>query len=327
MSLQTLPLAVRTWGTTSAEHHEKEIDYDDCMCVPTISFDVDYLFALTFVPRGGTWRRRKWMTLQTWPNATWNWRIASVGLRKWKTDSEDYEGDLTTAYDVCHLATVAIMEAVIAFICAAAASARMRTTRGTKVRRGDRQASHRSGRRPARRIGGARRGQRRAAVEPSKRIRAQCRRAEALVVAYLLVSNHVLPVTSPARIGVKRGQFAQGEKAAARSANGQGRPNNDGTIWREVRGDQVERRFTPVRQGDRRWWTEEARIGEAGHPGPSRPTIAAVGLLRRTTDRVRSAISYPRPGKGCLRVRSHPATRETWRSGMARVTGLRRSSH
>ncbi len=37
------------------------------------------------------------------------------------------------------------------------------------------------------------------------------------------------------------------------------------------------------------------------NPGPARPTIALVGLLRRASDRVRAAVSYPRPGTRSLR--------------------------
>ncbi len=48
------------------------------------------------------------------------------------------------------------------------------------------------------------------------------------------------------------------------------------------------------------WWTHASRVGEAGHPGPAKPTVATVGLLRRACDRVRAAVSYPRPGEGSL---------------------------
>ncbi len=49
------------------------------------------------------------------------------------------------------------------------------------------------------------------------------------------------------------------------------------------------------------WWTTSTRVGEACNPGPTVVTMVVDNVLRKVYDTAKAAISYPRPGSGCLR--------------------------
>ncbi len=162
----------------------------------------------------------------------------------------------------------------------------------------------------ATRVGRSRvRRRRNTSCVPRYALRANCRRAEAWLLAYLLVSAHVFP-----RAG-NRGVHAEGEKPRdERSIPPDGRlgvagdavPVRSSTCWRDHDsvisdlpgvGPQCQR-VLEVHKG---WWTKAVRIGEARNPGPLAATVAVGGLLRRLHANVSGAIVYPRPGTGSLR--------------------------
>ncbi len=200
-------------------------------------------------------------------------------------------------------------------VCASAAAARCvidKNTRGLRRRRACSAAV---------RIEAARYTQRRPRERGAAGIRATCRRVEAGVLAYLLVSCHA---------------FAEG----AGRGNGWARRNTDkeqgpmgysdpgpavvATMsgWRcgQAHGNTTLAnawRTAPCKvcsQGGYPWYCA-SRIGEAANPGPLQATLAAGGLLRRIGSKVASAVSYPRPGTGCLRGAIAPGFGEHRMSG------------
>ncbi len=172
------------------------------------------------------------------------------------------------------------------------------------------QRSYYGARRPrwarATRAGTARVMQRRPGGPAAARIRATCRRVEAWLMTYLVISNHVLGNIHGGRHHSGR-RNVHGAHAATTMWNDHA--DEDTTGWERsprairLRVTEVEGRCKPCRRAEGyavHWWTHASRVGEAGHPGPAKPTVAAVGLLRRACDRVRAAVSYPRPGVGSL---------------------------
>ncbi len=148
--------------------------------------------------------------------------------------------------------------------------------------------------------------------DPAYRIRAISRRIEAWVLVWIVLANDVVVI--PCRMAAETGREdrLRGWHGDHYCRGGAGEYDYDyvgPVLHRGENGLGYVR--TPsgnaypdggkknVTQG---WWTENTeRIGEAAHPGPAQPTVAAIGLLRRTCDRIRAAVSYPRPGSGSLR--------------------------
>ncbi len=155
----------------------------------------------------------------------------------------------------------------------------------------------------------------------ASRIRASCRRAEAWVLIYLAASNHFALTTSIGNFHLLR--VANGWARNAEQAHrGPGERCSEGgegaaivaSIRYEVRTDAQQSHVSNTTRMVI-WWNRATRVGEARHPGPSSPTVAAVGLLRRTCDRVRAAVSYPKPGSGSLRGAVAPGYRGNKREG------------
>ncbi len=159
--------------------------------------------------------------------------------------------------------------------------------------------------------------QRRPIGDATCRIRAASRRVEAWVLIYLAISNHV---ALSAGIGGGRALRRTGEWTNATDYPQQGQGSRWSRGCEEVasathvshgRSADTQQRYFGVRDKEARWWAHASRVGEATHPGPSSSTIATIGLLRRTCDRVRAAVSYPKPGSGSLRGAVAPGYRRT----------------
>ncbi len=264
-------------------------------------------------PRRTTWEAnsptRRWtrLLLQTIPLVSRTWTTTPAEHRKRRRGHEGCRHAPTNFHDVDFLFLVTLAEAIAAITCAMTTIKR-RTMRCAATRCDDGDIYHRCRRRPARRVGKAREVQRRADIEPGKRIRALCRKAETLMVIYLMLTNHIMLGR-----GIVRGQLAQESGTAMYPAEGQ-RGSDDGTTdWHWTAHDRDELKTTTVQRSATRWWTEGARIGEARHPGPAAATIAIGGALRRIYGTARAAISYPRPGTGCLRGAVAPGyARSDW---------------
>jgi hypothetical protein len=165
--------------------------------------------------------------------------------------------------------------------------------------------------------------QRRRVGDAKGRIRATGRRVEAWFLIYLAVSNHVASSVDirrgPARHNVYEGFSAtdhpqQGQGGTCSSREGQGEA---GVACAFDRGTtRAQRKDLGIADREIQWWAHATRVGEAAHPGPSSPTIATIGLLRRTCDRVRAAVSYPKPGSGSLRSAVAPGYQRTERTGV-----------
>ncbi len=157
------------------------------------------------------------------------------------------------------------------------------------------------------RAGPARVVQRKSRGHGAAGIRATCRRCEAWMLVYLLVTCHAFAVRNGGSYKWDRGGLA----ADRRPMHG-----NDQQWTRPTPRSGCEVARTPASPAagttEKCYWSaavirgdhsplRAARVGEASNPGPTAPTIAAVGLLRRAYDKVRAAVSYPRPGSESLR--------------------------
>ncbi len=171
----------------------------------------------------------------------------------------------------------------------------------------------------AARAGGSRTGRRRRpSGEPSNRLRARCRRAEAWCVIYLLVSMHGF---HQVRSGDQRQRVADHSDDNARSSNGRhgvatevhrGARNKCMAVSCEVgRCLPGEEPSHSANFSRGRWWAHATRVGEARHPGPLQATLLVGGLLTRVYDGVASAVTYPKPGTGSLRGAIAPGFRGT----------------
>ncbi len=212
------------------------------------------------------------------------------------------------AASATHIVMIAALQAITATICAIANAAydivlgtRRMTARGRYRDSGCRRHG------ATRRAGTARVRQKRTKGKGAHGIRATCRRLEAWMLAYLAVSNHLFTGAGIGGDVMKRVDadwthdtthaYEEGATWTTLRDNGQhGTGRGCGTArldWRRDGFDAADRDF--------HWWVHASRVGEAANPGPAQPTIAVVGLLRRAGDRIRAAVSYPRPGKGCLK--------------------------
>ncbi len=158
----------------------------------------------------------------------------------------------------------------------------------------------------AMRAGIARVTQRRPMGSAPARIRATCRRIEAWLMIYLAITNHVLGNMHGGRRHTWRRKGYEAHASTPRWDDQAGAvavrcEKFPGAVRLRFMENRSSCRPCPREEGKTVYsWTHASRVGEAGHPGPARPTVAAVGLLRRVCDRVRAAVSYPRPGEGSL---------------------------
>ncbi len=222
--------------------------------------------------------------------------------------SEDF--DRAGYLGVCkgYVAAAACLAIILLLAVSGAVIAQIRKWR----RRSPRVQRRRRSTMPCRRIGGqrhrcARSGRTRG--DPTMRIRARCRRIEAMALAYLAISHHVTAVVMPAGpIDIR----AAGHPWADGAAGGDDRDDSDSgggmdcvricanaSAGRQI--DQPPRQMQGDGPDGNRWWTGAARVGEASHPGPTAVTVAAAGLLRKIVGVAGEVMSYPLPGTGSLR--------------------------
>ncbi len=145
----------------------------------------------------------------------------------------------------------------------------------------------------ARKVEGRRIRQRRPGGDPPARVRARCRRIEAWIMIYLAMTGRISHHRGDARFRPP----ATGGDMYENVMTSEGR--TDSSDFGMTDGDLVTELPTVTRSSHP--WTHASRVGEATHPGPTPATVAAVGLLRRVTEGIRSAVSYPKPGVRTLR--------------------------
>ncbi len=210
----------------------------------------------------------------------------------------------TTVTHVVMLATLQILVTVICIaarsLCATARAAQRAATGKMDGRRVQRSCS------AAVRVGTARITQRKPRRRGAAGLRAMCRRCEAGMLAYLLISAHAFAQAGGRHGGPKK-YFAERQGPTRCSGH---RPTVV-TPWSAWSHDGMIADATTVTEGLRlrpsaddrndHSWYHALRVGEADNPGPTQPTVLAVGLLRKANDRIRAAISYPRPGARSLR--------------------------
>ncbi len=294
------------------------------------------------VPKGGTWRRRTEKTTLTMLEFTPTTActppevaLPALTPRHLHDGPDDgvgaaaAHGATAVKYDeslvlvqivaifVSHLALLVAAQALAdmtgTLSCAAAAARRHLTNDWDGASDGD--APTCSG--GALKIGRTRiRRRARRKVRSQDRARATCRRAEAWVLAYLIMSSHVL--SCRARNGKWHRDGNKDDWAAtldAARAPWCGRQLHVDHWQGADRGHRASRplpggipadvsEVAEPRVGNSsgaRWWSDVGRIGEAANPGPTAATMIVYGMLRRTYATARSAISYPNPGTRTLR--------------------------
>ncbi len=168
---------------------------------------------------------------------------------------------------------------------------------------------------PCRWICGQRRRQSRGGgnlTDPSTRMRARCRKVEAILLAGLVISLHVTAWLGRHHLAARHLREYPHPAAATHTMNdyenyscrvakgiGCGRIGPAETT-RSQHGQALRRAGEGGVEG-RAWWTRATRIGEASHPGPTAATVAAAGLLRRVVGTVGVMVRYAMPGTGSLR--------------------------
>ncbi len=220
------------------------------------------------VPRGGTWMRQTSGRLRTWLNGTLTRRFSDVDPTGRKTCGNGDIAELAAPYDARRLDAVIIALTLLAWTGGAAAAGRTRMSGPASSQRGARGTIGCRKRAPARRIGHVRKKPGRRRGRPSRRKRALGRRACALVAAYFVISGHLVLSVGRSEPGVGEDQRADARITAAGTAGVHGKSHGDEVDEHGPACVSARHEVPPRRWGRSRWWTEGARIGEAGHPGP-----------------------------------------------------------
>ncbi len=201
---------------------------------------------------------------------------------------------------VCHIAVLLIMKAISGV--GGGAARGMCWIRGRA--RARRQAQWAESRRPppeALRVGGRRIRRRRSTGPAWERRRARCRRMEAWATILMLLGLHIVHAQArdrPAIGGPPGGKQSRG--GAGPGAVDEGPAHRCGGVYGYLHHDTVDGRNSSVGAAGT-WWTTSTRVGEACNPGPTVVTMVVDNVLRKVYDTAKAAISYPRPGSGCLR--------------------------
>ncbi len=211
---------------------------------------------------------------------------------------------------VIHLALLPAAQACAAIIGALAWIACWGSGRGDRGTATLRAFDEAAVRRMAIRAGRKRvRQRKRPRVRPHDRVRARCRRAEAWVAIYLMISGHVIPracsggprnETHWQRDNVEQETVnGQGEAAAAGCNTSGGSGGDARGAWRGMQRAGLQRLDDEVLGVA--WWSHAVRVGEAGNPGPTAISLAVDGMLRKVYGTARAAMTYPSPGRRSLR--------------------------